>query len=101
MPICAAIVKATSGEKTVSRFTQADGRYSLTVPNGTYQVAVTVFGYGPKTQTKNTAEATDTNFKLSPNLEILTSCAKIDFWRVSLLKSPFLLKQLKLQSRGV
>lgn len=69
-PIRGAMVKARSGDKTVVRFTQADGRYEITLPQGIYDVAAEVYGFGPKTQTKDTTQVSDTNFILTPKFDL-------------------------------
>jgi len=65
-PVRGAIVKATLGPKSTSRFTQQDGRYEIPVAAGTYQMSVDAYGYGVKFQTKDTTQPGDTNFSLSP-----------------------------------
>jgi len=65
-PVRGAIVKATLGPKSVSRFTQADGRYEIAVAAGIYQMSVDAYGYGVKFQTKDTAQPGDANFTLTP-----------------------------------
>src|SRR6202142_2995449 len=65
-PVRGAIVKATLGAKSISRFTQQDGRYELPVAPGTYQLSVDAYGYGVKFQTKDAAQAGDANFTLTP-----------------------------------
>ena len=61
-PVRGAIVKATLGPKSISRFTQQDGRYEIPVAAGTYQMSVDAYGYGVKFQTKDTTQPGDTNF---------------------------------------
>ena len=39
-PVRGAIVKATLGPKSISRFTQTDGRYEIPVTAGSYQMSV-------------------------------------------------------------
>ena len=65
-PIRGAIVKATLGPKSISRFTQKDGRYKFRSQPGSYQLSVDAYGYGVKFQTKDTTQAGDTNFTLTP-----------------------------------
>src|ERR1700690_3063741 len=65
-PIRGARVRARSGIKAISRFTQPDGRYEIAVLPGSYEVSVLAFGFAPKTQDKDTAQPGDTNFSLSP-----------------------------------
>ena len=43
-PVRGAIVKATLDIKSISRFTQSDGRYEIAVAPGTYAVSADAFG---------------------------------------------------------
>jgi hypothetical protein len=69
-PVRGAVVKATLGPKSISRFTQNDGRYEIPVAAGTYQMSVDAYGYGVKFQTKDTAQPGDTNFSLTPKWDV-------------------------------
>jgi virginiamycin B lyase len=73
-PVRGAIVKATQGSKSVSRFTQPDGRYEIPLASGAYEMSVDAYGYEAKFHTKDSAEASDTNFVLAPkwNAGVLT-----------------------------
>jgi len=74
-PIRGAMVSATSGIKTVSRFSQSDGKYTLTVAAGTYSVSVDAYGYAVKRASVDTSKGVDTNFGLAAanlNIERLT-----------------------------
>lgn len=74
-PIRGAIVSAKSGIKTISRFSQKDGKYEISVPAGTYDVSVEVYGFALKKASVDTAKAEETNFTLAPanlNLARLT-----------------------------
>jgi virginiamycin B lyase len=64
-PIRGATISVASGMKTVSRFSQKDGKYEISVAGGTYDVSVDAFGFGPKRMSINTAKGGDTNFTLS------------------------------------
>jgi hypothetical protein len=64
-PIRGATISAASGMKTISRFSQKDGKYEITVAGGTYDVSVDAFGFGPKRMSISTAKGGDTNFTLS------------------------------------
>jgi len=64
-PVRGAIVKATLGPKSVSRYSQEDGRYEIPVVPGTYQMSVDAYGYSVKFLTKNTTEPGDVNFSLT------------------------------------
>jgi streptogramin lyase len=70
-PVRGAIVRVTlSNDKYLSRFTQKDGRYEITVPGGSYNIAADAFGYGVRRQTKDTAQAGELNFALSPKIDV-------------------------------
>ena len=78
-PIRGAIVKATAGGVSISRYSQNDGRYEITVPSGSYDVSVDAYGFGPKKQTKDAAQAVEANFSLSPRIDVSRlSAADID-----------------------
>jgi len=64
-PVRGATVKATSGKKSVSRFTQSDGSYSISVPSGTYDVSVDTYSFGVKRTSVDTTKGEETNFRLS------------------------------------
>jgi len=70
-PIRGAIVKAVAMGKTASRFSQDDGRFEIAVPAGSYQVSATAFGFAPSTQAKDAATAGDSNFRLSPGVDVM------------------------------
>jgi streptogramin lyase len=65
-PIRGAIVSAKSGIKTISRFSQADGKYEIAVTAGTYDVMVEAYGFAEKKVSVETSKAGPTNFSLSP-----------------------------------
>ena len=65
-PVRGATVTATSGIKNISRFTQADGRYQISVAPGNYDVSVQAYGFGVKATPVDAAKGQDTNFSLSP-----------------------------------
>ena len=69
-PVRGAIVKATAGSLTVSAYSQNDGRYEISVPPGTYEIVSDAYGFGPKRVTKDVAQPGDTNFSLSPRLDV-------------------------------
>jgi streptogramin lyase len=69
-PIRGALVKAQAGYKIVTRFSQKDGRYELTVPAGNYSVTADAFGYSARRTDKDTAQAGETNFKLTPGIDV-------------------------------
>ena len=70
-PVRGAIVKATLGPKSTSRYTQADGKYEIQVAPGSYQLSVDAYGYGVKFQNKDTAQPGDVNFSLTPKWDAL------------------------------
>jgi carboxypeptidase family protein len=70
-PVRGAMVKATIGGKTVSRFSQKDGRYEITLPAGKYNVSADAFGYSIASQPKDTAEPGDINFSLAPKMDVM------------------------------
>jgi streptogramin lyase len=73
------VIRARSGIKAISRFTQADGRYEIAVAPGTYEVSAAAFGFVVKRQTKDTAQPGDTNFTLTPKWDATRlSGAEID-----------------------
>src|SRR5579863_143136 len=61
-PIRGALVKAQAGYKIVTRFSQKDGRYEITVPAGNYSVTADAFGYSARRADKDTAQTGETNF---------------------------------------
>jgi virginiamycin B lyase len=66
-PIRGALVKASAGAKTITKFTQADGKYEITLVPGTYDVAVEAYGYDPKVQAAlDTTKNHNLNFQLAP-----------------------------------
>ena len=69
-PIRGALIRAQVGYKIVTRYSQKDGRYEITVPVGTYSVTADAFGYGSKRSDKDTAQAGDTNFKLAHSTDV-------------------------------
>ena len=69
-PVRGAIVKATAGYKGVIRYSQADGRYSVTLPPGKYSVNVEAFGFASKIIDKDASTSGDTNFTLTRRLDL-------------------------------
>src|SRR5579862_6213040 len=65
-PIRGAVISAKSGIKTISRFSQSDGKYEIAVPAGTYDVSVEAYGFALKKASVDTAKAEETNFTLAP-----------------------------------
>jgi streptogramin lyase len=64
-PVRGAMISAAAGIKTVSRYSQKDGKYEITLPGGTYDVAVEAYGFGIKRVTVDTSKPGATNFKLA------------------------------------
>src|ERR1700730_1254845 len=56
-PVRGAIVKAVAGSLSVSGYSQNDGRYEITVPAGSIDVSADAYGFGPKRQTVDAAQA--------------------------------------------
>ena len=78
-PVRGAIVKATAGNLSVSGYSQNDGRYEISVPAGTYDISAEAYGFGPKRQSKDASQPGETNFTLSPRLDVARlSGAEID-----------------------
>jgi hypothetical protein len=71
-PVRGAIVKATTGQTSTSRYTQANGRFEISVPSGTYSVTVDAYAFSRKQQTVNVSHATEINFTLSPQWDVST-----------------------------
>jgi len=66
-PIRGAVVKASSGGKSIARYTDQDGRYQIPgLEAGRYEVSVNAYGFALEKQIKDTAEATEVVSKLSP-----------------------------------
>jgi len=64
-PVRGAVISAKSGIKTISRFSQTDGKYEIAVPAGTYDVSVEAYGFAVKRISVDAAKAGETNFNLS------------------------------------
>jgi virginiamycin B lyase len=65
-PIRGAVVSAKSGIKTISRFSQKDGKFEIAVAAGTYDVTVEAYGFALKKVSVDSAKAAETNFSLAP-----------------------------------
>src|SRR3984885_8403709 len=65
-PVRAALVSAKSGIKTISRFSQNDGKYEIAVAPGTYEVTVEAYGFAVKRASVDTTKAGEINFSLAP-----------------------------------
>ena len=61
-PIRGARVTATTGIKSISRYSQKDGSYDIAVAGGTYSVSAEAFGFAPRRQEKQTEQKGDVNF---------------------------------------
>jgi len=64
-PIRGAVVSAKSGIKTISRFSQTDGKYEIAVAAGTYDVTVEAYGFDVKRISVDTAKSGEANFTLA------------------------------------
>src|ERR1700681_4534303 len=64
-PVRGAMISAAAGIKTISKFSQKDGRYEIPVAGGTYEVAAEAYGFGVKRVTVDTAKPGAINFKLT------------------------------------
>lgn len=70
-PIRGAVISAKSGIKTISRFSQSDGKYEIGVSAGKYDVTAQAYGFAVKKMSVDTAKAQETNFSLaSANLSL-------------------------------
>jgi virginiamycin B lyase len=69
-PIRGALVKAASGYKSITRYSQKDGRYEIPVPAGNYAVTAEAYLHTSKRQSIDTAQGGATNFSLSPRLDV-------------------------------
>src|SRR5688572_15620908 len=69
-PIAGALVKATLGAKSVSRYTGADGKYELTVSPGTYALIAEAFGFAVERKSKDPAADGAVDFALTPNWNV-------------------------------
>ncbi len=65
-PLRGATISAKSGIKTITRFSQSDGKYEISVVAGTYDVAAEAYGFAGKKVAVDTSKAAETNFTLSP-----------------------------------
>ena len=64
-PVRGAMVSAKSGIKTISRFSQNDGKYEITVAAGSYDVSVEAYGFAVKKASVDTSKPGPTNFVLT------------------------------------
>src|ERR1700732_1237901 len=64
-PVRGAVVSAKSGIKTISRFSQTDGKYEIAVAAGTYDVTVEAYGFDVKRISVDTAKSGEANFTLA------------------------------------
>ncbi len=65
-PVRGALISAASGMKTISRYSQKDGKYEIAVAGGIYDVSVNAYGFGVKRISVDTTKSGDADFKLSP-----------------------------------
>jgi virginiamycin B lyase len=69
-PIRGAVVTATAGDKSVSVFSQQNGSYEVTLPDGNYNVSAEAYGFGAQARAIDTKQATSVSFQLSPSWDI-------------------------------
>ena len=69
-PIRGALVRAQVGYKIVTRYSQKDGKYEITVPAGSYSLSADAFGYGSKRADKDSSQPGEVNFKLAANMDV-------------------------------
>jgi virginiamycin B lyase len=69
-PIRGAMIGATRNKELTARFSQADGKYELKLPAGTYAVQVKAFGYLIRSVTASASKSGATNFQLTPGLRM-------------------------------
>jgi len=64
-PLRGATISAKSGIKSITRFSQSDGKYEISVVAGTYDVTADVYGFAGKKVSVDTSKAGETNFSLA------------------------------------
>ena len=69
-PVRGALIKASTPERSFSRFTQNDGKYEISLPSGNYTVTVDAYGFAAKRQTVNTDQTGRTDFTVAPKWDI-------------------------------
>jgi virginiamycin B lyase len=69
-PIRGAVVTATVGDKSVSVFSQQNGRYDMSVVDGHYDVSADAYGFGSEARAIDIRESTNVNFQLKPAWDI-------------------------------
>src|SRR5215469_3335979 len=69
-PIRGAMISATQGTKLIAGFSQVDGKYSIPLPAGSYDVKAEAYGFGTKRVVKDSAQTDDTNFTLTPAFSV-------------------------------
>lgn len=69
-PLRGVLVKAATKEKSISRFTQADGRFELIVPSGSYLLSTDAYGYTTKRQTVDATQPQEINLTLAPKWDL-------------------------------
>ena len=80
-PVRGAFVRATMGTKSIARYSDRDGRFQIAgLQPGSYAVSADAFGFGLKTQTKDTAQAGEVKFSLSPDTDpIRLTSAEVEY----------------------
>jgi streptogramin lyase len=69
-PVRGAVVKASVADKSLSRFTQKDGRYEIMVAPGVYDVTVDAYGFAAKKKVADTSQPGETNFSLTTRFDM-------------------------------
>jgi hypothetical protein len=69
-PIRGALARAQEDYKIITRFSQKDAKFEISVPSGNYSVPADAFGYASIRADKDTAKVGDVNFKLSPCTDV-------------------------------
>ena len=70
-PVRGATVTVTAGLKSVSRFTDATGRYEIAgLKPGQYEVAVNAWGFGPHQDTQQIGRDTELRFQMKPDWNV-------------------------------
>ena len=89
-PVRGALVKAALADRDISRFTQKDGTYQISLPSGSYEVSVDAYGYAVKRQAKDASQAGDLNFALTPRWDVthLTG-AEVRIWSQKPLRGSY------------
>jgi virginiamycin B lyase len=87
-PLRGAVVTATSGNRSISRFTDQSGRYTLSgLTPGSYNVAATAWGYERKLNSKELSGKSDMSFSLAQQWQPVRQLSSAQ-WYASLPRNP-------------